>query len=558
MNRFLILIAAMMAAMTTAAAVADDDVTLAMLDTVISHRDDYIAAKQRQIDFLQQRLRVERDTGRRLEVLEDLYNEYHVFRLDSATAIARRGLSLARETSHGRFTALFSIHMAEILAIGGMYAEAITCLDEAAPLIAAEGLQMQASFTYFNIFTYWAEYCHDDTYAPRYRAQAVECLRRAMTMAEPSDPFYDFYMGENHVYVEPDSRLARKHYRQALKELDETSRVYAMAANALAGNYRMEGDSVRYEQYLIRAALSDLKSCTMENAALQNLALHLFHAGDGNIERALRYINLSMDDARFYNNRLRILEISDVLPEITTAYQEQVHRQNRELRRYSVFISLLLLSVLVLAWYVHRQSRKIAVRGRELASSNERLSQLNDELAAGNREHAALNEQLNEMNSRLLDTNRKREGLAAVYIDLCARFIEKLSKYQTLVKRKIKANQAGELLSMMTTSRLSDEDADTFLRRFDKAFLDLYPTFIDEFNALLEPEHRQLPRANGTLTTELRTFALIRLGVKSTADISGLLFLSPQTIYNCRSLVKSHALDRDTFDDAVAALCQTV
>ncbi len=542
----------------TAMAAVDDDVSLARLDTVIAHRDDYVAAKQRQIDFLQQRLLAERDAGRRLEVLEDLYNEYHVFRLDSATAIARRGLSLARELGHSRFTALFSIHMAEILAIGGMYTEAVSCLDEAAPLIAAENLQMRASLTYFNIYTYWAEYCHDDTYAPRYRAQAVECLRRAMTMAEPSDPFYDFYMGEKYVYVEPDSRLARKHYQQALRELDESSRAYAMAANALAGNYRMEGDSVRYEQYLIRAALSDLKSCTMENAALQNLALYLFRTDYSNTERALRYINHSMDDARFYNNRLRILEISDVLPEITAAYQEQVHSQNRELRRYSVFISLLLLSVLSLAWYVYRQNRKIASRREELAATNERLSQLNDELAAGNREHTLLNTQLNDLNTRLVDTNSKRETLATVYIDLCARFIEKLSKYQTLVRRKIKANQAADLLSTMTSSRLSEDDANTFLHRFDKAFLDLYPTFVDELNALLKPEYRLQPKSRHSLSTELRTFALIRLGVKNTSDIAGLLFLSNQTIYNCRSIVRSHAINRDTFDVDVTTLCQVI
>ena len=90
------------------------------------------------------------------------------------------------------------------------------------------------------------------------------------------------------------------------------------------------------------------------------------------------------------------------------------------------------------------------------------------------------------------------------------------------MKRKIKANQTQELLQIISSTRISEEDAATFLTRFDKAFLELYPTFVDEFNALLHVSGRIQQKSPHTLTTELRTFALIRLGVKNTADIAGL------------------------------------
>ena len=183
---------------------------------------------------------------------------------------------------------------------------------------------------------------------------------------------------------------------------------------------------------------------------------------------------------------------------------------------------------------------------------------LNQQLADSNQHQAELNDQLHDLNQKLMDTNKRREGLASIYIDLCAKYIDKLGKYQTLVKRKIKANQAQELLQSISSSRISEEDAATFLTRFDKAFLELYPTFVDEFNALLQEDGRIQQKSPHTLTTELRTFALIRLGVKNTADIAGLLFLSTQTIYNCRSIVKNKAISKDTFDEDVIKLCTVI
>ncbi len=331
-----------------------------------------------------------------------------------------------------------------------------------------------------------------------------------------------------------------------------------MASFALAGNYRESGDEEKYEEFLTKAALSDLQSCTMENLALQKLAVKLFEKGEQYIERAERYINLSMEDAKFYNNRLRILEISRNLPQIMNAYQATTEKQNRHLRHSVFFISFLMVGLLFTAYYIHRQNRKLSSRRKELADNNRQLSYLNEQLAAGNNHQVTLNEQLKELNRKLVDTNNRRESLASIYIDLCAKYIDKLAKYQTLVKRKIKAHQEQELLQTISSTRISEEDAATFLHRFDKAFLELYPTFVEEFNALLTADGQISQKSPLTLTTELRTFALIRLGVKNTADIAGLLFLSNQTIYNCRSLTKNKAIRKDTFDDDVMHLCTVI
>ncbi len=535
---------------------ADNSQLLNELDQTIEQRERYVHSKREKIDFLKKKIYSETDSNAILKYTDDLYNEYYVFKFDSAMAYANRGLSLAMSQKNSHYTALFDIHLAEILAIGGLYSEAISHLDNTREI--EQGLLFKYYYAYFSVYSYWSDYCDDHTFSPLYRQKATENLKLAMQYADENDPLFKFYQGEHKVYVEPDIQKAREFYHNILKTTDEQSRIYAMASYALAGNYHVSGDDEKYEEYLIRAALSDLKCCTMENLALQTLAVYLFQKDECHIERAERYINLSMEDAKFYNNRLRIIEISHILPQIMTTYQAKVEKQNQTLRRSIIFISLLVLGLLGAAYFIYRQNRKLAVRRRELAENNQQLHGLNRQLAESNKQQTDLNTQLHDLNQRLVDTNKRREGLASIYIDLCAKYIDKLGKFQTLVKRKIKANQAQELLQTISSARISEEDAATFLTRFDKAFLELYPTFVEEFNALLIEDGRIQQKSPTTLTTELRTFALIRLGVKNTADIAGLLFLSPQTIYNCRSVTKNKAINKDTFDEDVLQLCTVI
>lgn len=530
---------------------ADNRQLLHELDQVISEKGNYVGQKEETIAALKQQLAAERDSDRMMKLMEDIFREYKVFKFDSAMVYANRGLALARQRRDVSYVAQFSICRSEILAIGGLYTEALSNLEQ----VDTTALSRQQLFFYhqarFNIYLYWANYCNDREYAPQYMEKASHFLAQAIRHLNPDNEFCNYYLGEYHVFVEPDAKKARHYYEMAFKGSSEQSRVHAMTSFALAGNYLASGDQDRYEEYLIKAALSDTKSCTMENMALQTLALRLFEKGNEHIKRAEQYINTSMEDAKFYNNRLRILEISRIMPQIMSSYQERVEQQNRGLRYSVLFISLLLIGIFITSYFIYRQNRQLSARRHELAILNAELATLNTQLSQ-------TNTQLSDANTLLSDTNTRRENLASIYIDLCAKYIDKLGRYQTLVKRKIKANQAQELLQTISSTRISEEDAAWFLNRFDKAFLELYPSFVDDFNALLQEDGRIRLKTPNTLTTELRTFALIRLGVKNTTDIAGLLFLSTQTIYNCRSTTKSKAINKDTFDEDVQKLCTVI
>lgn len=169
-----------------------------------------------------------------------------------------------------------------------------------------------------------------------------------------------------------------------------------------------------------------------------------------------------------------------------------------------------------------------------------------------------MNEQLQRLNRQLLDTNHTREEYVSLFIDLCAAYIDKLNRYQDLVKRKVKAKQTDDLLKPANATRLSEADAKEFFLGFDTAFLNLYPTFIQEFNGLLREEEAIVPKRGELLNTELRIFALIRMGIRDSAKIATLLFYSPQTIYNHRSAVKNKARVREEFERQVEHLCEVL
>ena len=524
---------------------ANNAALLQKLDRVIEESETIVAEKNKKIATLKQMAAKENDTALLLEIYRELSEEYYVFKFDSAKVYVEKGLALAKKVQNSRYIVTNTIMKAKLLSIGGLYSEAINTLNTIEQdSLGEQNMIFDYNIAYSTIYSYWADYCNDDTYSPIYRERSNAYLKTAIANIDKNNAAYDYYMGEYYVYIDKDDDKALKHYFRALEKNGMTSRVYAMASFAIANNYSAHENMEKYEEYLIKASICDILCCTKENLAIQDLAMHLFKQDNENIERARVYINTAMDDAKSYNNRLRILEISQKLPIIVSTYHKRLTTQNSTLM-YAVWgISLLVVTMLVLLYFFVRQNKLLSKRRHELHVSNNMLTETN--------------ERLNRANEQLLDTNRKREGLAKLYIDLCAKYIDKMAKFQVMVQRKIKANQINELMSYVSSPRLNYEDADTFMKRFDEAFLNLYPSFVTEFNALLKEDEQVITKNPHSLTTELRIFALIRLGIKESSEIAALLYYTPRTIYNYRSAFKNKALDRESFEERVCMLCTII
>lgn len=521
------------------------------LDNLLEQRNALIDNKNKDINRLKKNLTTSENTLKRLQTYEQLFEEYYVFQFDSAMTYLNKGIKLAKETQNTYYYNSNTISKAELLSIGGLYNEAIHEIEQVDTTVLDKAQHFEYYFSLFRIHTYWADFCNDKTYTPTHRLKAQEYLKKAMPFCDETDKTYEYYLGEYAVFVLNNPQAARAHYIKAIKQLPQNSRFYAMSCFALSGSYGNEGNTKKQEEFLLLSSIADIENCTMENFALQNLAMYIFEHNKDELDLAQQYIQTALEDAHFYNNRLRIIEISSKLPVIVSSYQQTLNQRNKVQMTAIIVISLLLLFLLSAVFYIVKQTKRLSLQQQELQKNNNQLSELN-------RQQKELNTQLHGLNALLIDTNSKRERLAKLYIDLCAKYIARLKKQQTLVKRKIKANQTTELLSQLSSERLSEEDAATFLSRFDKAFLDLYPDFTEELNSLLLQEGQIHNKSTDELTTEQRIMALIRLGVKESAEIADLLFYSPQTIYNYRSVLKGKAINKETFEEEVMKLCRVI
>ena len=191
----------------------------------------------------------------------------------------------------------------------------------------------------------------------------------------------------------------------------------------------------------------------------------------------------------------------------------------------------------------------------ELKDSNKALKDSNNELKDSNNELKDSNKALRNSNDELENTNSKRELMANAFIMLCYQYIERLDSQRKLVIRKIKANQQKELLSILSSSKRGTEESQNFFSQFDKIFLSLYPSFVNELNSLLIPEAQIELKEDNELTPTLRVAALVRLGITESPKIAGILSYSLQTIYNYRSTLKNSAIDKENFEENLQKLC---
>lgn len=528
-----------------------NETLLARLDSCIEERSHLSRQKEQQINAIRRQLRAGVSDEVRLSLYEKMYDEYHIYRYDSAMAYVRRGERLARKTGKARYALNAIIHKGVLLSMGGFYHEAEETLRSVDESKLDRQQRRELNQALVSLYVFWLGYYGENEYTKDFHRLEKELLANMVALSEKNTPSYYYYKGEQAYIAFKNPEEALRLYRRAIALSTPRTRIYASSAYAIARYYKEAGNREGYVEWLTRAAIADQLCLLKENAALQELAMYLFENSPSDLERATRYIRCNMEDAQFYGNRLRILEISRKLPVIFEAYQKHINRQKRGISTALLALAAFTVVVLVLLVMVRRKS-KTAERQRGL------MDQMNRQLLAQHEELNEKKEKLETLNARLVETNKFREGFQRIFLDLCSVYINKIVNVQNLVRIKSRGNQGGDLQKVMASLRLSEKDAVLFFSRFDKAFLELYPHFIEDLNSLLKPDQQVRLNEDGSLTPELRIYALVRLGVKESSEIATLLFYSPQTIYNYRTRMKNRAIHKDTFDQDVAKLSLTI
>lgn len=523
----------------------DNNQLYKQLDAALAQRAHYVELKEKSLNEIKQGAKYVTSNEDKLKLYEQLANEYKAYEYDSAITYVNKGLILAQKNNNILFNKRFQLSQTRLLITRGFYAEAKEILQKIEPKEEPRDYQFLYYYTMYGLYNNWSTYCENNEFSKNYDLKKVEYLKKAIELSPKKDAFYYYLMGELYYFSNhPNNNKTIQYYKKALSMEKANSRLHAMTAFALSEVYQNANNLELMEHYLLVAAISDITSATKENVALQDIALFIYKHKTRSLNKAQEYINLSLEDAYTYKSRLRRIEISSKLQLITNAYTDDIKTTNRLLNIALLVIILLLLGVGISSLFIRKKNRLLKQKKDEISATSDKMEKLNG--------------QLHLINDELKDTNQKRERLVKVYIDLCYKNIERNQKLRTLAVRKIKANQSKELLSLLSSSSSTEKENKEFLTEFDKAFLSLYPTFVNELNQqLTESAHIQL-KENGEMPPILRVCALLRLGITESSKIAGILSYSPQTVYNYRSILKNNAIEKEHFEENVLKLCMII
>ena len=475
-----------------------------------------------------------------LRYLDSLYRAYSTYRYDSACAYVRKGLQLAEATHNTFYITSFKIHRASVLSVGGFYGKAEDILKTLGPKQMPYEQKLYYYFTYAWLFNYKESYAAKSEFQNEFKAQKkyyMGILLDNFNEKSKKSAYYQYLKGEYIYLSSPTHKSVLDHYLKAFKMTAKNDRLHPMAAYGIARYYRDLEQYDLYVKYLVEASESDGICQLMETTALQKLAYYLYQTDKNNSKRANQYIQHSMEDAQFFNNRLRMIEISNILPVIAANNQQAAERSRTHMEIGLICACIILTIILILTVVNTKQKNSLKKNKQEIAAQNK---------------------QLEELNKRLMDTNKRRETYMSLFMDISALYIRKLDDYRKLVSRKVKAKQTDDLLKSINSFKLAEEESSMFYIRFDKAFMELYPNFVEELNTLLKPEHHIVLPSRNELTTEVRIYALMRLGVTDSQEIATLLYYSTQTIYNYKSGMRAKALNRETFESDINRLCHII
>ncbi|MBR6507990.1 MAG: hypothetical protein IKT19_00530 [Paludibacteraceae bacterium] len=503
MRKGLIMVLCWMAVtVTSSATVSTLDSLLNVLEKEVAQSSVYIERHQ---DFINA-LRASKPMTPELQLR--IAKEYQHFQSDSSLVWY---LKLRNADEPIRSQAFMGI--VSLLASIGRYGSAITLLqDEQAPSIKhAEGYKM-AWLLYNDVVA--------NTPLPfmkeRMQVQAdayYDALMAALEQSADTNKENELWLLQYRATEKGDWEEALRCNLQLIKQYNEADHMFAILAYGHAMLYEQAGDSIRRSEWLVRSAITDVRCGITDNGSSWVVAQDCFDAGD--VKRAYLFSDYSLTNASFFNAPTRYIQNFTQGHLIGSQHEYELNRFSLLMTILLVLLAIALIAMVITVIYSVHQ--------------NKRLHALNSQLFS-------VNSQLSAMNRQLKEADKVKEQYICRYLEVYSDYIRRLTSM---------ARKAGE----KDSAAFMDREMDNFYRSFDDTFLSLYGTFVQDFNALLKPEMRLTPKPGERMTVEMRIFALILLGITSSAKIAELLCYSPNTISNYRVKMKNGAIgDRDSFE----------
>lgn len=517
------------------------DSILKVLDLEIEQRDTYASQKEQKLRFLKETLAQTKDMRQQFTICENLFNEYKHYQYDSAYVYALRTLETAEKIKDNSSVAWGKCHLLYCYISVGFFEEA----EEVMSGFSIEGLTPEELHEYYSTCVYFYQ---------NLIAFAMGTGKLMQKYQEEKQKYYGLTLKNGALLTDDGYRTQAEdmlHINEVSIEENIEQRIqllskYDLSLHEQAVQYCILSENSdaldKREEAIYYAALSaiaDIRSNTRETLATKLLASYMYDRKD--MDRALRYIRVAQKDANFYNTNLRKIEINTLLPIIENERYNAANRQRIIILSITVLtiLSVVLLTIVVIS--TRKRNRNLQEARKKIATAYEEIEQQTQQLNEANNT-------LSTVNHKLQEANEIKDQYIVQSLYSNSDFVNLVEEKCKLFERKLKAKQYTDLPSMLTSMGIKQE-RERMASTFDQAFLKLFPNFLDEYNRLFPIERHIKLGSNGVLPTEVRIFALMRLGIEDNNLIASYLNLSLNTIYVYKSKVKAKAIvPQDDFD----------
>lgn len=532
---------------------------LATLDSILVQTGELASQKELKIAQLKKKLSNAANFEEEFWINKMLYDESFVFNADSAMKYVDRNIQIATELKKKDWQDEWLINRSFMFAATGLLKEAGEVLEKVDSTSLSDGLKLSYYYQRSYLYSHLGQYMGDQKQVNnKYYNEFENANKHMLALVRPKDPLYWWCVASCNELSPEDSLFSA--LENVVLSSHHNTRLDAMNAYGLSNMYKRIGDKEKTMIYLIYSAMADLRVCNRDIASLQELSSLLYDAGD--IDRAYAYMNYCLKAALLYPNRVRIINISTELDKIYANYQQRDIRWRNSLQNYLYVVTLFSIILVLALIGLYRQTKKLRKSRTELDSANHslnqhvvELSQMHKQLALANQELQNLNELLRSANQKLQESNDVKEEYIGYVFSICSNYISKLDEYRKNINRKLKTGQFEEARQLTDNSSLTQNELKDFYANFDAIFLRVYPDFVADLNSLLRPEEQILLKDASELNTEVRIYALVRLGINDSVKIADFLHCSPQTVYNHRLRMRNKAIiPKDKFAEAVRLL----
>jgi len=464
------------------------------------------------------------------EICNKLYEEYKSYQYDSAYVYANKLQALSYSMGDRSLQDLSKIKMGFILLSSGMFKETFDAMHGIDVRDLSDSIKVEYYSIMMRAYYDLANYDNDRHYAPGYTNQANKYIDSAIALSKAGS-FDNVYLSGYKKYKNGKTDSAAAIFTNLLDPKKLTEHQYAIVASTLSNVYLNTSQKDKCIELLVHATVSDIRSSTKETIALFWLAEILYKNGD--IKNAYVALEHALDDAEFYGARQRKIQIGTLLPVVAS---EKLIYIEREEKRFIIFLSMITLLaalIIVVTILLFKQNKKLKTKEKIIDDKNVLLE---------------------KVNLKLLEGTKIKEDYIGYFFNVISGYILQLERIKRSIDTKLSIKKYDDIQLLANNINIKKE-RDTLFYTFDHVFIKIFPNFIEEFNALFKKEDQIWPKETEVLTTDLRIFALMRMGITDTEAIAKILEYSEKTIYVYKMRIKAKALIHgEEFEQRIMAI----